>query len=146
MIYKANNVLKIKYVALHKTTGLVDLTLKTYNPSGVIVDTIVMTEVSGGLYEVEFTPLLVGQYRINISSIANGDNKGKTYEIEAIDLSDVQTNIDANEIKIDLIDSNVDAIKTKTDNLPADTASELTTIKNKIDAVDAQISDGGEIL
>ncbi len=181
MIYKIGEALKIKYVALKKTLLLEDLTLKTYNPSGVLVDTIVLTEIAGGLYECEFTPLIVGQYRINISSIVNGDNKGKTYEIEAVNLADVNANIDANEVKIDAIDGSVaevkvvvdavngkvdaidtvvdsisgkvdtvdtvvDAVKAKTDNLPANTATELTGINNKLDALDLQISEGGEIL
>ncbi|MEA3346965.1 MAG: hypothetical protein U9Q21_02610 [Candidatus Auribacterota bacterium] len=50
---------------------------------------------------------------------------------------DIMDNIDSNETKIDTVDTVVDAIKAKTDNLPADPASDTNVDANeaKIDAV-----------
>jgi tetrahydromethanopterin S-methyltransferase subunit G len=48
--------------------------------------------------------------------------------------------------KIQTIDNNVDAIKTKTDNLPTDTAAELSDIKDTLSDIDDQISTGGYIM
>ena len=65
--------------------------------------------------------------------------KAKTDNLPADPAS--ETNVDANEAKIDIIDTNVDAIKAKTDNLPADPASETNVDANetKIDAIDTVV-------
>jgi len=49
--------------------------------------------------------------------------------------TDIQDNIDANETKIDTVDTVVDAIQAKTDNLPADPASETNATSNKNDII-----------
>jgi len=53
-----------------------------------------------------------------------------------------ETNVDANEAKLDTIDTVVDAIKNKTDNLPADPASETNVDANET-KIDTIISTGG---
>ena len=188
MEYKNGVAVRVQYVALKRTTGLTDLTLKTYNPSGTLVDTTLLTEVSDGLYNVNFTPNVVGQWRIEISSVANGDAIQKAYDVVATLISDVQASVtaldakvdvlddkadaidgkvtvvdgkvDAVDAKIDIIDANVDsvkstveasavevtAIKSKTDNLPANTATELSDIKTTLSAIASQINIGGYIL
>ena len=65
--------------------------------------------------------------------------KAKTDNLPADPAS--ETNVNANETKIDTIDTVVDAIKAKTDNLPADPASETNVDANetKIDTVDTVV-------
>ena len=202
MDYKVGLPITIQYVALKKTAGLTDLTFKSYNPSEVLVDTIVMTEVGGGVYKAVFTPALVGQWRIDIASVVNGDSAGKVLEIEAYNIGDVKsgvdtvggkvdavkteldavqsavgvtdgkvdtlttksdaikteldtvngkadtitTNVAAVKTELDTVNGNVSAIKSKTDNLPVDTAGALTAIQSAVNGVAAQINVGGYIL
>ena len=144
--YPKGEAIKVNYIALKKTLGLVDVSMAVYDELGALFATVVMTELpaptgedSGGLYQGSFTPDAEGQWRIRITSIANGDDISRVFEIDNYDIDDVVA-------KVDVIDGNVDAIKTKTDNLPANTATELTYIKNKVDSIDAQINPGGYIL
>lgn len=63
-----------------------------------------------------------------------GEVTGSIYKV-------INDNIDANETKIDTIDTVVDAIKLKTDIIPADPATETTlaTIDGKVDTVDTVV-------
>lgn len=173
MHYRKDEVLKVVYMALSKTGGLTDLTLRVYNPSNDLVNTITMTEVSegsgigGGLYTGSFTPTVAGQYRIRIDSAINSDDFAKVYEIANLDLDDVKTELDLIDGKIDVIGTDVDTalldlisiegkvdtantniglIKTKTDNLPVDTATTLAAIKAVVDSIELQVNAGGYIL
>jgi len=63
---------------------------------------------------------------------------GETYEVEAVDLDDLKTEIDANETKIDVIDGIVDSILADTGtSLPAT----LSTVEGKIDVIDGTVDD-----
>lgn len=173
MHYRKDEVLKVVYMALNKTGGLTDLTLRVYNPSNTLVNTIIMTEVAegtalgGGLYTGSFTPTVAGQYRIRISSDINNDDFAKVYEVANLDLDDVKTELDTIDGKIDVIGTDVDsallalaaiegkvdtanlaliAIQAKTDNLPTDTDATLAAIKAVVDNIELQINAGGYIL
>jgi len=139
MSYKVDNSIKLQYLALNKVTGLTDITLKTYNPSGTLVDTTVLTEASAGLYETTFIPNVIGFWRITIVSALNGDSVQKQYQVESADLNSIA-------ISIETIDANILEIKEKTGNLPSDTASELTYLKDKIDDISSKVNTGGYIL
>jgi hypothetical protein len=154
MVYKKGVAIKVFYVALHRTTGLTTLDMKVYDEVGGLSTTITLTEIvgSGGGYYGSFTPDEKGQWRVRIQdtgSASNGDDIQKVFEVG-------NTDVDSLETKIDLIDSNVDlvktetdkiqSIKTKTDNLPANTATELTDIKNMVQDIDDQVSTGGYIM
>lgn len=153
MDYKKNSTIKVNYIALNKTTGLTDVTMYVYDELGALFTTVVMTELiegSGvdpsGLYYGSFTPDEKGQWRVRIQSDTNGDDIQRVFEIGNYDVDDVKTQTQDIEDKVDTIDGNIDAIKTKTDNLPADTSSEITYMKNKLDSLDTQINPGGYIL
>lgn len=66
------------------------------------------------------------------------DIQAKTDNLPADPASD--TNVDANETKIDAVQSDVTAVKAKTDNLPADPASEtnVDAVETKVDGVKAK--------
>ena len=82
---------------------------------------------------------IVTQLDTNVPAI-----KAKTDNLPAdpADESLLESEINANETKIDAIDAVVDAIKLKTDNLPSDPAdasvidADLTSIESKIDTID----------
>ena len=159
-VYKKNETLTANYVALNKTAYLVDVTMRVYNPSDSLVSTVVMTEViaeSGmavlGLYRAPFIPNVDGQWRIRITSAVNGDDISKVFEIGNYKLDDIKDQTQDIEDKIDILDNNVDTINTnvseikiKTDNLPVDTASEISTIQSKLDDIAASVNFGGYIL
>lgn len=71
-----------------------------------------------------------GDFKANVSALATEANA-------TANKAAVIAEVDANEAKIDIIDTVVDAVKAKTDNLPADPASETNVDANetKIDAV-----------
>jgi len=148
-IYKKGEVLKVNYLALKKTAGLTDVTMYVYNPSDVLVNTVVMTEVvaeSGmdalGLYRGSFTPALEGQYRVRIESATNGDDISKVFEIGNFKLDDLDAQLVTIDGKVDNLDADVVAVKGVVD------ATKLVVDATKIvvDSIDAQISQGGYIL
>lgn len=158
MHYKKNIAIKVNYVALHRTTGLIDLEMKVYDEGGVLFDTITLTEIAvdGGAYYGSFTPDEKGQWRIRIQSLTNHDDIQKVFEVGNYDIDDVKAQTQSIEDKVDIIDANVDLvkletdkiqnIKAKTDNLPANTEQELTDIDSKLQVIDDQISTGGYIM
>ena len=161
MSYKKNVALKVNYVALHRTAGLTDLEMSIYDEAGVevpIISPITLTEIvgGGGAYYGSFTPDAKGQWRIRIQSATNNDDIQKVFEVGDSDIDEVKLQTQSIENKEDIIDANVDlikietdkiqSIKTKTDNLPANTAAELDAIDSKLQVLDDQISTGGYIL
>lgn len=151
--YKKNEAIKVNYIALNKTTGLTDVEMEVFNPSDVLVTTVTLVEVAAGsgedplgLYRGSFTPTTEGQWRIRIQSATNNDDISKVFEIGNYKLDDVKDQLDTVEGKVDVIDGNVTAIKTKTDNLPANTATELANIKSVVDDIALNINPGGYIL
>jgi len=147
MDYKKNVVIKVNYLALKKTEGLLDLTVRVYNPLNSLVDTVVLTEVNegsglgGGLYEGSFTPTTDGQWRIRITSDTNGDDVAKIFDVGNYNIDDVKAQGDAIEDKIDIIDANVDLIKTETDKIQViddnvdSIKSDVTLIKAETDKI-----------
>lgn len=141
-----------------KVYTTVDLSGGILQPDDVLIFEFILTELTiagkvySGFFEFNTIPI-IGDYIEDIDSI-----KSKTDNLPADPAS--ETNVDANEAKIDIIDSNVDDIltdtdeiqgklptnyimgssdqtdkddeiddiKSKTDNLPADPASESTII------------------
>ena len=150
MDYKVGLPITIQYVALKKTLSLADLTLKTYNAAEALVDTIVMTEVGGGTYKAAFTPATTGQWRIDVSSVANGDSAGKIYEIESYNLGDVNSNVSTVSGKVDTVTADVVAVKTELDavqtkvntiDTKADTnATAVAAVKTELDAVQTTVN------
>ena len=66
-------------------------------------------------------------------------------KVDIIDtnVDSVKSTVETTDGKVDIIDTNVDSIQAKTDNLPADTASELTDIKDVVDDISNEINPGG---
>jgi hypothetical protein len=89
--YKLNQSVKINYVSSNYTTGLSDVVMTPYNPSGIPQTPVLLMEVvgQGGLYQGSFTPNAVGQWRIRISSVSNGDVFHKILEILNHNIDDV---------------------------------------------------------
>ncbi len=78
-------------------------------------ETVTVSEIgSTGRYEATFTPTSLGVYALIIDKTAiSADTRienGGMWEVEAVDLDDLKTEIDANETKIDTIDGNVDTV------------------------------------
>lgn len=159
--YKKNAAIKVFYVALHRTTGLTNLDMSVYDEVGGLFTTVTLTEIVGsnGGYYGSFTPDEKGQWRVRIQdtqSSPNGDDIQKVFEVGNSDVDTLDTKIDVIDSNVDLIktetdkiqtiDDNVDAIKTKTDNLPADTEAELDAIQDTLQDIDDQISTGGYIM
>lgn len=152
-----NKLKSIVYVALDFTTGLTDVTLAVRNPSGGVFATIIMTEQADGIYTASYTPDALGNWQEKVTSVTNNDKVIRAYEVVSYDTDDVkvqtdsiETKVDTVDGKIDIIDSNVDStqtdvttIKGKTDNLPVDTASDLTNIKTVVDNISTEINPGG---
>lgn len=112
---------KVMYVALNKVTGLTDLLLQPYDEAGVAFGSpIAFVELANGAYEASFTPDAVGTWRVRVSSIVNGDDAIKSFEVVTNDLADIIS-------KVDVIDGIVDSIKTETD--------KIQTIDNNIDTI-----------
>ena len=143
--YKKNEPIKVNYIALKKTTGLVDVLMQVYDENGVAFGSpITMTEVvagSGenplGLYQGSFTPDENGQWRIRIESATNGDDISKVFEVGKYKLDDIKDQTQDIEDKIDIIDGNVDLIKTETDKIPAikTETDKIQTIDDNVDSV-----------
>lgn len=110
-------------------------------------------EISGGEYYFEFTPTVEGTYSVVATHPTHAVNKASGYvwsylcnnlnaTADSI-LEDTSTTIpsqitnETDQIDADLAvaDANIDAIKLKTDNLPADSSSVLSTIQSTIDAI-----------
>jgi len=162
-IYKKGEVLKVNYLALKKTEGLTDVTMYVYNPSDVLVNTVVMTEVvaeSGmdalGLYRGSFTPALEGQYRVRIESATNGDDISKVFEIGNFKLDDLDAQLVTIDGKIDNLDADVVAVKGvvdstegKVDGLVVDVAAvkgvvdgivtDVAAVKGVVDTTDGKV-------
>lgn len=110
MRYKKNVALKVNYVALHRTTGLLDLDMKVYDEAGVLFTTVTMAAVpsNGGAYYGSFTPDAKGQWRIRIQSPTNNDDIQKVFEVGDSDIDEVKLQTQSIEDKEDIIDANVD--------------------------------------
>lgn len=135
-----------------------------YNTTISAVVVTVEEIASSGSYYASFTPNAVGYWDVRVT---NPDTRvvGKQYEIEVNDIDDTIAAISALEAKVDIVDSNVDiivaklptnnimgssvktdkddeidAIKEKTDNLPADPSSESAVIA-EIDANEVLIAE-----
>lgn len=143
--YKKNEALQVNYIALHKTAGLTDVYMKVYNPSDTLVTTVTMTEVvaaSGenvlGLYRGSFTPTTDGQWRVRIESVTNNDDISKIFEVGNYKLDDVKDQTQSIEDKTDIIDGNVDLIKTETDKIQTidDNVDLIKTETDKIQTID----------
>ena len=124
---KLNEANKVIYVALNRTTGLVDLVLQPYDEAGVAFGApIAFSELANGAYEASFTPDAVGDWRVRVSSAVNGDDAIKTFTVISTKLDDVKTVVDSVEGKVDTIDTVVDAVKVETD--------KIQTIDDNVDA------------
>lgn len=166
--FKVNTPISIQYLSLKRTTGLTDLTLKSYNAANTLVDTIVMTELANGVYKATFTPLVTGFFRIEISSVINKDFAAKEYDIVATDIEDVKTELDsvkstvedtkteldATKAVVDTINTNVSAVEGAITAMQADVTdidAKVTSIETKVDSIQADIDSleiptGGYIL
>lgn len=142
MKQKLNTPKKISYVASKFTTGLTDLTIVIRKPDGTLFGSgegevaPIFTEQGDGVYITEYVPNIEGIWQEKVISVLNGDKAFRSFEVVNYVIGDV---------KLDTI-----SIKQKTDNLPENTAQELTNISNKqeviegkIDNLDFQISPGG---
>lgn len=94
MIYKINNSIEVRYLAVDKEEGLTDLSLTPTNPEGIDQTPITMAEIGDGLYKVNFIPDCIGWWWVRVSSVISPQNiYSKTYLIgEELDLYPAQEN------------------------------------------------------
>ena len=149
--YIKNAVLRVNYVALKKTSGLIDLQMKVYDEVGGLFTTVTMSEISGmgGLYEGDFTPDAVGQWRVRIQSATNGDDISKLFETQLTSEDDIKVQtqsiedkVDASKLVIDATKGVVDATKLVVDA----TKLVVDNIKTVVDDIHNEITTGGYII
>jgi hypothetical protein len=148
--YKVGTGISVQYLALKRTTGLTDLVLKSYNALNVLVDTLPMVEDANGIYQVVFTPATVGFWRIEISSVSNGDYSAKEYDIVAIDIADVKAVADATKTELDATKTELDATKTEVDAINTNVVAvegaivsmqtDITDIKTKVTDIQTTVN------
>ena len=157
MRYKVGVPLRIDYIALKKTIGLIDVVLRVWDEAGVEFGApIVMTEivaptadVSLGLYTGVFTPDAVGQWRVRIQSATNGDDISKLFETQLTSEDDIKVQtqsiedkVDASKLVIDATKGVVDATKLVVDA----TKLVVDNIKTVVDDIHNEITTGGYII
>lgn len=121
--YAINQVIEITYQASGSTSGLTDVIMEIYDETrakdGVDFPDVTMTEIgSTGRYYGTLTPDAVGKWRVMIDSATKPGKLVKDYDVTAHN--------------IDSVGSDVDGVKAKTDNLPADPASSTNISTSEI--------------
>lgn len=113
-------------------------------------ETVTITEIStDGHYYATFTPLSLGTYSLKIFC-PDGRVLEETFVVEVNDLDDIVTEVNANEVKIDSVQSDTTDILTDTNEiqgkLPTNDIADqtlidtdLTNIESKIDTVDTNV-------
>lgn len=130
---KINTVKTVVYAAVNFITGLTDLVLTVRKPDGTIVTpSPTVTEQGDGIYTASYTPDALGTWQEKFSSVVNGDKVFRSFTVEAIDLSDVNANVDDVETKVDTANGKLDALQTTAD-----------SIETKVDALDLETYRGG---
>jgi hypothetical protein len=147
--YKVGESIEIVYQAPNKASGLLNVVSEIYLPGDppqknpVYFPDIVLVEIgTTGTYRGEFEPNAQGEWKV-ITHKADGD--GQVISKYSVGAYDVHTVGEA----VGTVDTKASGIKSKTDNLPGDPASEsgvrgpdndtLKTISDQIDAVDAKV-------
>ena len=143
----------------NRITGLIESDFSIYliNPNGINVAEsggidVTINEIGNGEYQVSFIPDTLGIWSLMlVNNTYCLDGLSSTYKCVSALTGDVNdgvnevndrlgnpgsgssilSEINDNELKIDIIDSNVDGIKSKTDNLPTDPTSETNATANK---------------
>jgi len=135
-----NKVREVTYVAVGFTTGVSDLTLAVRKPNGTLVSSApTFTEQGAGVYTASYTPDAVGQWQERVSSVTNGDNVVRAYDVVAFDADDVKAQTDNIETKVDTVDGKVDVVDGKIDTLDGkadNIQTTVNTINTKVDALD----------
>jgi len=159
MRYKAGDVLKVNYIALKRTTGLIDLEMQVYDEAGIefvgspftMVEIVAPTEDGCiGLYQGTFTPDAVGQWIIRIQSATNGDDISKIFEVQLTKEDDIKTQTQAIEGKLDTailnianLDGDIVAVAAQITNLDGDVAAvagQITNLDGDVAAVAGQVT------
>jgi len=76
-IYKINSAIKVVYQPLGGTSGITDLVMRVYTPSGSLFSQTTLTEESGAIYEGSFTPNVYGRWWVKIFSTSYPENSVK---------------------------------------------------------------------
>jgi peptidoglycan hydrolase CwlO-like protein len=150
MRYIKNAAIKVNYVALHRTLGLTDLSMKVYDEAGELFSTVILTEVlgdgtgldAGGAYKGNFTPDAKGQWRIRITSATNNDDVQKVFEVGNSDVDEVKTQLDTVEGKVDAVQSDVTSVKgtvETTDGKVDALQSDVTSVKGTVETTDGKV-------
>lgn len=138
MNYKVNTLRKLRYVALDFTTGMTDLDLIIRKPDGSVFvfpgGEGVWTEQADGVYEVFYTPDVVGLWQEKITSVSNSDKLINTIIVVTKVIDDISTEVGAVETKVDNLDAKVTTVDGKTDTIIA----EQGITQGKVDAVDSK--------
>ena len=130
MTHKINVGRRVFYVALNCQEHLTDLILSVRLFNGSLVADIPMTEASGGIYFADYTPAILGTLREEINSVSNGDHNLHCIEVVAKTVVDVDSHLDAVEIKVNNIESKVIALESAVNAMTL----KVNSIETKVDA------------
>lgn len=135
-----NKTRKLVYVAVDFTTGLTDLVLAVRKPDGTpVTPAPTFTEQGDGVYIADYTPDAVGSWQEKVTSVTNGDNVVRAYDVVAFDADDVKAQTDSIETKIDVVDTKVDGVQSTANSIEG----KVDSVETKIDALDAETKPGG---
>lgn len=130
---KISTVRKIVWVSLNFTTGLTDLIVVVRKPDGSLLSPApTVVEQGLGIYTAEYTPDTLGIWQEKVSSILNGDLAIRSYEVVAVDLSDIKA-------EADVIAADVIAVKAE----QVIQGGKLDTISTQVAGISTEIKPGG---
>lgn len=163
MNFTVNKPRVVTYIANLFTTGLTDLVLAVRQPDGTPVSPApTVVEQGAGVYTATYTPTQVGVHQELISSVTNGDKVFKAVAIEAVDTSDIKSDIDSSTTSIESavttvgtavtangtaiaavqsdLDASVTAIEAAVSTVKSDVDSSTTAVQASIAAVQSTVN------
>jgi len=122
------------------------INIRDVSDGSLVIDAAAMTEIGDGFYKYDFAGFDAAKGYAILCDGGSGLTGAERYAIATSEAQGDVTRIlaDTNELQTDLVDGGrldllIDGIKGKTDNLPADTASELNAVDAAIAAVQADL-------
>jgi len=145
MKHKINLSKTIVYVALGFQAGVSDLVLSVRKPDTTTIAPA-FVEQGSGIYVASYVPDAVGNWQETVTSVLNGDKVVRSFDVVPYDLTDIKTQNDTIEGKVDAVDGKVDTANGKLDVVDGKVDTLQTTansIETKVDALDLSINSGG---
>ena len=163
MNFTVNKARVVTYIAQNFAATLTDLTLVVRQPDGTpVTPAPTVVNQGAGVYTATYTPTQVGVHQELISSATNGDKVFKAVAIEAVDSSDIKSDIDSSTTAVEAaittvgtavtangtaiaalktdMDASVTAIETAVAGVKTDVDSSTTAIQASVAAVQTTVN------